>query len=76
MLHFIDPYETQEAVGEYYDFSLTTTDQWQALDELVQTTCTARGIPPTNLTVEQYDIYCAILDATCAKAGIKKLIIS
>ncbi|MBR1786884.1 MAG: hypothetical protein IJ756_07005 [Paludibacteraceae bacterium] len=60
--HFIDSYETQNAVGEYYDFRRTTADQWQALDKLEQTTCTARGIPPNNLTAEQNDIYCAILD--------------
>jgi|GEM_PF-6125443 len=73
MFTSIDTLETQEVLAEYYDFSTTTQEQWLAIDKLVQTICTERGIPTINQTPEEFDMYCAILDGVCAKAGIKKI---
>lgn len=70
--HFIDILETQEAIGEYYDFSTTTDSQWQAIDRLTADICHQRHIPATNPSPEQYDTFCAILDGVCSKIGIKQ----
>ncbi len=69
----IDSYEVEEILNEYYDFSTITTEQWKLIDKFTAKICEERHIPITKQTCSQYDIYCAILDGACAKAGIKKI---
>ena len=66
---FIDQYEIEEMLGEYYDFSSLGNADWRAIDDEVKKLCRERGVSPTE---SDYTEYARICDACCEKLGIAK----
>lgn len=64
---FIDQYEVEDMLGDYYDFSATTTAQWLQLDGMIKLMCKERGVLP--IYEEEYARIC---DACCEMLGITK----
>ena len=60
---WIDTYEIEEMLGEYYDFRNVTDEQWREIDALIVAECNKRGISPTD----DYDTYAAICDGCVGK---------
>lgn len=64
---FIDQYEVEDMLGDYYDFSTTTVTQWIELDGMIKLMCQERGILPVY-----EEEYARICDVCCEKLGIAK----
>ena len=60
---YIDTYEVEEMLGEYYDFHIVTEKQWKEIDKLVREECNRRGISPTD----DYEAYAAVCDGAVGK---------
>lgn len=60
---YIDIYEIEEMLGEYYDFQFVTDEQWKEIDRLVCEECNRRGISPTD----DYEAYAAVCDGAVGK---------
>lgn len=60
---WIDTYEIEEMLGEYYDFQNVTDEQWREIDALIVAECNKRDISPTD----DYDTYAAICDGCVGK---------
>ena len=64
---YIDQYEIEDILGEYYDFSSTTNEQWLQLDSMIKKLCAERGVTP--FFQEEYTRIC---DVCCERLKIKR----
>ena len=60
MSRFIDIDEIEEMLGEYYDFSSFTEEQWNKVDDIVRKEC-------GNEPCDDYDEYARICDGAVAE---------
>lgn len=61
-LQFIDRYEIEDMLSEYYDFSNVDIDTWKIIDELIKSECEKRGVSP-----DDYENYARICDVCVGK---------
>lgn len=61
-LQFIDRYEIEDMLSEYYDFSNVDIDTWKIIDELIKSECEKRGVSP-----DDYEKYARICDVCVGK---------
>jgi hypothetical protein len=61
-LQFIDRYEIEDMLSEYYDFSNVDIDTWKIIDELIKSECEKRGVSP-----DDYEQYARICDVCVGK---------
>lgn len=61
-LQFIDRYEIEDMLSEYYDFSNVDIDTWKIIDELIKSECKKRGVSP-----DDYENYARICDVCVGK---------
>lgn len=59
---YIDIYEIEEMLSEYYDFENVTDEQWEKIDKLVCENCNRLGVSPMD-----YEAYANICDGAVGK---------
>lgn len=61
-LQFIDRYEIEDMLSEYYDFSMVDMETWKLIDQLVKSECEKRGVSP-----DDYEQYARVCDVCVGK---------
>ena len=61
---FIDKYEIEEMLGQFYDFGSVTEHQWEKINNAVLAECKRRGLLDEAGLLDDidYDTYSAICD--------------
>lgn len=64
---FLDYNEFTEAVGEYYNFSLMSSEQWTRINQIMLQTLKENDIDYSNMKEDDYDKFCQLADSACGK---------
>jgi hypothetical protein len=64
---FIDRYEIEDMLSEYYDFSNVDTETWEIIDESIELECEKRYVMP-----DEYEAYARVCDICVGKVLSKK----